>query len=392
MTPYSLGVMADVRGGGLKQDLSSLFEANRLPAEFNNRRLYQTTHGITGVSDPNWNALAAYYNSFRNLTAPDTSPSFIPSPGANYIEAVPSTYNPAPVIAKVDTIFSMVGRPLTDVFKVQRPYFYTEDLSRATATLMKRDVTPSFAVTAQIQTTANDPLVSFAKLQFDYNDDSTLGRVFNDRVYRYPPTGSLTGSEVAAPGGVFYNAQGPHVHSIAIFSAYCRTTNGGVFETGLRTKSPIDSPQVNLLRDGRLAGKPYLFHNPSRANFTANLTTEKPAGQAYELNFQPFLSKGDYQDYMDVDASNRVPSLSGNKTTTGIKSGSYLELPSGPLQTIADFRRSNALTTSFPPYFVQPVGNSLLHPLMSADKVIETNPSLSISALLDHSVLANHAL
>jgi hypothetical protein len=141
-----------------------------------------------------------------------------------------------------------------------------------------------------------------------------------------------------------------------------------------------------------LAGKPFLFHNSSRSNFTTNLATEKPAAQAYELNFQPFLSKGDYQDYMDVDASNRVPALTGNKTTTGIKSGSYLELPSGPLQTIADFRRSNALATSYLPHFVQPVGNSLLHPLMSADKVIETNTAITSTQLLDHSVLANHAL
>jgi hypothetical protein len=175
-------------------------------------------------------------------------------------------------------------------------------------------------------------------------------------------------------------------------SAYARNTNGGVYETGKRTKGTVDSPQLNLLKDGRLAGKPFLFHNPSRANMTMNLATEKPGTQAYELNLQPFLSKGDYQDYMDVDASNRVPSLSGNKSTSGIKSGSYLEIPSGPLQTIADFRRSNALTTSYLPHFVQPVGNSLLHPLMSADKVVETNSGLAATALLDHSVLANHAL
>ena len=68
LTLYSLGVMADVRGGGLKQDLSSMFEmgsatSNTLPADFTNKKLYQSTHGITGVSDPNWSALAGYYNS-----------------------------------------------------------------------------------------------------------------------------------------------------------------------------------------------------------------------------------------------------------------------------------------------------------------------------------------
>jgi hypothetical protein len=617
ITPYSLGVMADVRGGGLKQDLSSVFEmgnaaANTLPAEFTNKKLYQATHGITGVSDPNWSALAGYYNSFRRLTAPDTHPTIAVKAGTDFTDPVPAEYSPSPVIAKVDTIFSLVGRPMTDVgwidktkydyfvdiiftpvvtlhnpynvnlsfqkmevtftnipvafnfmlqdggvggfvsksvvpgtfeslntmyqipsfrgekkfvvhiadwadsnplkvsqvisapivmkpgqtmvcgpslppnssfykdtrsgyggdaynwheddskgsgkitekmkvrpsfvpgigfetsasmisntrfgagmgswcsyfmlrdqaspkpsplsrstvtdrfyveFKVQKPYYYSEDLSKKTATLQTVEVdSPTFTVTAKLQAAAADSLVDFAKLQFDYKNDTTLKGVFDDRVYRYPPTGSLTPSEAAAPGGVLYNQQGVYVHPFAIFSAYGRTTNGGVYETGKRSKSPIDSPQVNLLKDGRLAGKPYLFHNPSRSNFIMDLAKEKPGIQASEFNFQPFLSKGDLQDYMDVDVNNRVPSLSGNKTTTGVKSGSYFAVPSGPLQTIADFRRSNALTTSYLPQFVQPVGNSLLHPLMSSDKVIETNTSIAPTALLDHSVLANHAL
>jgi hypothetical protein len=272
-------------------------------------------------------------------------------------------------------------------FKVQRPSWYTDD-----ATTNKNEATPSFAVNAKLQATANDSLVDYARLQFDYEDDNTLKSIFDDRVYRYPPTDSLSASETAAPAATLYSQQGAYVHPFAIFSAYTRTTNGGVYETLKRTESSGNSPEINLLRDGRLAGKPFLFHNPSRSNFTMNLATEKPGVQAYELNFQPFLSKGDYQDYMDVDASNRVPSLSGNKTTSGIKSGSYLELPSGPLQTLADFRRSNALTTSYLPHFVQPVSNSLLHPLMSANKVIETNSSITTEELLDHSVLANHAL
>ncbi|MCX6868916.1 MAG: hypothetical protein NTV46_22475, partial [Verrucomicrobia bacterium] len=57
VTPYSLGVLADVRKGGLKSDLSSIFEmsasakAVTLPQEYVNKGLYQSTHGITGVSD-----------------------------------------------------------------------------------------------------------------------------------------------------------------------------------------------------------------------------------------------------------------------------------------------------------------------------------------------------
>ena len=121
MTPYSLGVMADVRGGGLKQDLSSMFEmgsatSTDLPAEFANKKLYQSTHGITGVSDPNWSALAGYYNSFLSVTSAETAPTFTLNQGAISSAQVPSSYNPAPVIAKVDTIFSFVARPMTDIY------------------------------------------------------------------------------------------------------------------------------------------------------------------------------------------------------------------------------------------------------------------------------------
>lgn len=618
ITPYSLGVMSDVRSGGLKQDLSSVFEmgsasANTLPTEFSGKRLYASTHGITDASatssDPKWSALAGYYNSFRSLTTSDTNPTVAVKQSAASINPVPDGYNPAPVIAKVDTIFSLVGRPLTDVFwlasntkydyfvsliytpvvtlhnpyncsisfqsmqvtftnipvafnfylvpsgigsgtsqsviantfespntmflaqsnggwrprgnksyvmtianwantqplatsaaisspivmkpgqtlicgpsysptasfrtdgglgsntvgfdweskhtssikakpqfipglgfettgtaishvrpapwanmgswcnylmlrsaahppgslstaavtdkfyvkyKVQRPSWFTDD-----ATVTPTLAAPTFSVTAKLQATASDTLVDCAKLQFDYQDDATIGSVFNNRVYQYPPTapaGAYTGAQIAAPGGTAYSAQGSYVHPICIFSAYMRTANGGVYETGSRKPKALSNSQNNLLKDGRLAGKPFLFHNASRTNFVTDLATEKPAAQSYELNFQPFLSPSDFQGYMDVDAANRVPSLAGNKTTSGIKSGSYIEIPSGPLQTIADFRRSNALATAYAPYFVQPVANSQLHPLMSANKVVESNPSIVANTMLDHSVLANHAL
>lgn len=680
ITTHSMGVMTDVRGGGLKQDLSSAFEmgsasANTLPSEFVNKKLYESTHGITGVSDPNWSALAGYYNSFRSLTNPETSPTIAVKSATSFADPVPTGYNPAPVIAKVDTIFSLIARPLnnqaawifanntnmrgyfdysvglitspvvtlhnpynvnisfykmevsfnnlpvafnlmfsdngsayasqstvpnqfeamntylynstadgrpvrndrnfvmtiadwiddnplftptgapgssgvkgpivmkpgqtlicgialkanssydqdtksasnvtamdwenrlyskmkgkpaytpgigfettavapghlrgpsapnrttnmfptlttgnsnlypgawsgqiflllrdanapaawspssvnfTDRFyieyKIQRPEWFTDD-SRTAVTATSSYIATgnmkcppaTFGVSARLQATATDSLTPYANLQFNYGDQSyqtysvaqranfsgpaanvktandNLDKIFSNRIYRYPPNSHLVGSDFAAPVGVLYGQQAAYVHPFAIFSAYARSSAGGVYETGNRTaqSNPGKSSQINLLKDGRLAGMPYLYHNSSRSNFTMDLASEKPAVQAYELNFQPFLSKGDYQDYMDVDTANRVPSLTGNKTTSGIKSGSYFELPSGPLQTIADFRRSNALTTSYPPHFVQPVGNSHLHPLMSPDKVIETDATITANAMLDHSVLANHAL
>jgi hypothetical protein len=67
-----------------------------------------------------------------------------------------------------------------------------------------------------------------------------------------------------------------------------------------------------------------------------------------------------------------------------------LEIPSGPLQAIADFRRSNALASPYLPAFVQPVGNSFASPLIDTNSVIQNG--VTSYALLDHSVLANHAL
>jgi hypothetical protein len=620
ITPYSLGVLADVRGGGLKQDLSSMFEmgsatSNTLPADFTSKKLYQSTHGITGVSDPNWSALAGYYNSFLSVTSPETKPTYATKSSSTNTQLVPTGYNPMPVVAKVEMIYSLVARPCTEVFwythdsgnngaldlydyflcliltpvvtlhnpynvhiqfhsmkvsfknipvafrfmyqknssgaylsqsvnpdsfesynqmmwpgmgadkhefgirianwadtkpissstvinspinlrpgqtiicgtyldptaslkrdaglhdktqsfdwlnilskemkarpsfvpglgfetwgvtmahtvdnhpnaggswcsnqmlrdqspgpnpkiskttatdkfyveyKIERPKYWTNWSHASLAAIQPgTPVQPNFAVTAEIQATINGPFESCAKIAYDYKDDPTLQSIFNNRTYRYPPTDGYKASDLAAPGAVLYNAQSSYVHPFAVFSAYARTTNGGVYETGKRTKSGADSPQVNLLKDGGLGGTPFLFHNSTRSNFTIDLAAQKPSAQAYELNFQPFLSKGDFQDYMDVDAINRVPSLSGNKTTSGIKSGSYLEFPSGPLISIADFRRSNALATAYPPHFVQPVANSRLHPLMSPDKVSETNTSIATDALLDHSFLANHAL
>ena len=60
--------------------------------------------------------MAGYYNSFRSLTNLETSPRFTVNQAAISVVPVPSAYNPAPVIAKVDTIFSLVARPTTDVF------------------------------------------------------------------------------------------------------------------------------------------------------------------------------------------------------------------------------------------------------------------------------------
>jgi type II secretory pathway pseudopilin PulG len=588
VTPYSLGVLVDVRRGGLKQDLSSVFEMGAvssftLPAEFAvnataSKKLYQSTHGITGVSDPYWSNLSSYYNSFRNMDNPNGSPTYYQAPKESALIAaasvVPKNYYPGPIIAKMEIFFSFATRDSHSVWKqhlldvnpdlkymghlistpvvtLHNPYnvsvsfdqmtvnfvnvpmafnftvnnkrqnimavplneFFHEESNRVTTKFSLKianwtdnsPMTPTSAVSGPIVMKPGQTLMCspFIKETATFRDDQNLFfninnnltgtsaaplkaiPKFNGRCVGFdidwltpdsssPDSGGanyqdlgqstdgvwgmlgLKSSDVvkidfevkkpsrgtadeqkqfdivqttmskgtsknvggfrfiykddatlksamgtSAKGSVQFTALDTYVaetdqlkahgkaRTFAVFSIYARTANGGVYDDRSRTPSALGE-----LKDGRLAGKPFLFHNPATSVTINDLSQPnlKPGAQPYEVNMQKFSGASAIEDYLEVGALSRCPSLLGNKTVTGIKSGSYLELPSGPMQTIADFRRSNALTTPFLPSFVQPVGNSLLHPLMSPAKVVETNNAISPNALLDHSVLANHAL
>lgn len=574
VTPYSLGLLTDVRNGGLKKDLSSIFEMTTsatsviLPNDYKNKKLYQSTHGITGVSDPNWSALASYYNTFRSITLfPDTNPTFyqrptvnVPMPTPPALPAPPTNFYPGPVIAKVEALFTFVTRdahanwvgtlggvdpaikymghlmytPLVtlhnpyninlqfdnlevtirnvpvafnfyannkpqckDLVSLNEMFVYDSDkrektfvmkianwsapaststtgpivmkpgqtmvcgpylhpgasfnnsmgtyffdwqnnltgtgslpinakpgfagrcfgydidwttpphLSsgqqsdgnpgagvfglRATDTVHMdyairqptRGLNTAFEVTAKL--TSQGRTFDYGGLSFQYQDDATLKKYFS-KTYRYPTTGEFNAMDAYANNNDPISSHAL-AKTVGIFSAYARTTSGGVYETGKRTETP---GAVNSLLDGRLAGKPFMFHNPARTVVRMDMKTEKPGAHSHELNFQ--WLPGNVDNVFTIDTTNRTPYLTGNTTNRGIKSGSYLEIPSGPLQTIADFRRSNALTSSYLPNFVQPVANSVISPMMSTDKVVETDNSVASYQLLDHSVLANHAL
>ncbi len=575
VTPNSLGVLTDVRRGQLKQDLSSIFEMTTslnsiiLPTEFNNRRLYQSTHNITGVSDPYWSALTGYYNSFRSITTPDTNPTFYQFPSEQIqltSVAAPKRFFPGPVIAKVEALFTYVTRDshanwvgtlkgvdpkmlymghlvYSPLVTLHNPYnvnlsfdnmevvirnvpvafnFFVNDKPQCVGPVSLNDMfvnsgqrgeksfymkianwtsptssstsgpivmrpgqtlvcgayldpsasfsdvkgtpffdwqnnltgvdqggnltaainarpgfagravgfdvdwtTPThnslssgqqtdnnqgvlglrdtdrvyieytvqqptsgtanttFDVTAKI--TTQNRTFEYGGLSFQYQDNTTLKRFF-PKTYRYPSSGTFGVADTYC-GNTDPISSHALAKSFCMFSAYARTTNGGVYETNRRT---ITNGALNTLRDGTLAGKPFLFHNPARGVVSLNLRSEKPGGQSHELNFQPLL--GSVDDVFERDSTNRTNYITGNTTTRGIKSGSYLELPTGPMQTIADFRRSNAITTPYLPNFVQPIGNSQVSPLMSTNRVSQTDSTIASYALLDQSVLANHAL
>lgn len=290
-------------------------------------------------------------------------------------------------------------------FKVQQPkYWIRNPVDSRTGVpsppIEHKTVTPAqYTVTTKLKANAGSEFVDYTSFTLDYSTEQVdileserkLNKFFDNKSYRIPPSGYMKAPEIFQPATTPIAKQ-PFVRAICVFSASARTTNGGVYETGNRAASESSSPGVDTQLDGRLAGKPFLFHNPTVANLKMDAALSKPGAESYELNFQPFIGPTDAENYASCDISGRVPALTANTISRGIRAGSYLEVPSGPMQTIADFRRSNVLASSLAPGFVQPIGNSLLHPLMSPDKVIEADPNISTAPLLDHSFLANHAL
>lgn len=567
LTTHSLGVLADVRQGGLKRDLSAAFECpGGLPADLTGGRLYQSTHGASGVSDPYWAALSGYYNSYKKARGTANLPSYklvSVEPVRVDRHAVPRNYEMAPVIAKFDVMFSIVARdshgphvaplqaadpqrkymmhlvyvPLVTLYNpynveleferinliasdvpvgfkcyingqpqssrfvnfnemwagdgtgratnlekslrfdlgnwtsvtekkpasnikmrpgqtlIFAPYLdpsansaqtmraswgtreslqnepdkalklrpgfsgksvgQSVDFLRPAGTLAATSFAPLTGVSSGViglrwddkihmetairrppagvntewdvsaKIVVNDREIAYGGMRFVYEDETILTKLF-PKTCRFPSNGSLEINKLYEPYNKPLKDQ-IRAQVITSFSTAARTCNGGVYETGSRDEQP---GALNTLRDGRLAGKPFLHHNPARSAIQVNLKKDLPGRFTHELDFQPL--KGEMDDVLEIDAMNRGPFLTGNTTVKGIKSGALFDIPSGPLQTLAGFRRSNALNSTYLPNFVQPVANSAVSPLMSTTAAREDGRAEY--TLLDHSYLANHAL
>jgi len=245
-------------------------------------------------------------------------------------------------------------------------------------------------MTATAKLTMGGVEIDYGGLEFSYDaGNSALNRLY-PTVHRYPDARSVPNTilvEDLYHGNLTPISTHTRAKAFALISAYARNTNGGVYDNKSRT--PI-AGGLNAQNDGVLAGKPFLHHNPAVNPTVVNLESDVPGNYSYEFNMQPLT--GSVDDLFEIDANNRGYSLTANsnKQLRGIKSGTFLELPTAPLQTIADFRRSNALTSTLLPHFVQPVSNSYASPLIATNRVVQTG--VVRYPLLDHSVLANHAL
>ncbi len=127
----SNSLQTDAANGGLKTDLSVLFDTATLPTEYSTKRLYSNTSsplpGATN-SDPMWAALQHYYRLYQRTTANDNPKQGMKAfVSQNYRVAQVSDqtlrdvrYEPnmatlresiiMPTLSRVDIVFSLIGR------------------------------------------------------------------------------------------------------------------------------------------------------------------------------------------------------------------------------------------------------------------------------------------
>ncbi|MEI6604193.1 MAG: hypothetical protein WCP35_02705 [Verrucomicrobiota bacterium] len=111
-TTGSIGLLTDTANGGLKTDLTSLFEAPGFPsASFPSLTLY----GSPSTAAPRWSYLYDHYRKYKSLTSASAgTPIYTPTPAdlavtSTGIDPSPPKERLLPVIAKMQIVFSIVS-------------------------------------------------------------------------------------------------------------------------------------------------------------------------------------------------------------------------------------------------------------------------------------------
>lgn len=147
ITPYfhdfcveSASVQSDAANGGLKTDLSVLFDAAALPSDYVSRFLYSNTNTALATSDPLWALYAGYAKLYRKTTAKD-NPSVglkavLPTGYALSTIADKTIGKPRfepnmrtlrgallmPTVVRIDTVFSLCARDARKRATAAYPY------------------------------------------------------------------------------------------------------------------------------------------------------------------------------------------------------------------------------------------------------------------------------
>jgi hypothetical protein len=113
VTPYSVGLLSDVAQGGLKTDLTTVFESSSASPNLNGQ---STVYNAVNDGAPRWDYLKSHYLLHRKVgrTAGTGTPKLTLStqdlrPAASGITVSPTTERLMPVIAKLQIMFSAVS-------------------------------------------------------------------------------------------------------------------------------------------------------------------------------------------------------------------------------------------------------------------------------------------
>lgn len=119
-TTSSTGLLTDTAKGGLKTDLTQLFEAASLPLQsFTGDSPYDTTAFPITSGAPKWNYIRDHYRKYKSIKTPTTEATYVPSTASDLavknagvltgMDPAPDSERLIPVIAKFQLVFSMVA-------------------------------------------------------------------------------------------------------------------------------------------------------------------------------------------------------------------------------------------------------------------------------------------
>jgi len=125
-TTNSIGLLTDTANGGLKRDLTSLFEDASLPTNgFRTPNSPYPEAFTTANGAPTWTYLRTHYRKYKNVTLVNGVPTYMPEAAGNEDFVVNSTLagvNPTPdnerllpVLAKFQLVFSLAAHMPFDV-------------------------------------------------------------------------------------------------------------------------------------------------------------------------------------------------------------------------------------------------------------------------------------
>lgn len=109
VTPYSVGLLSNVIDGGLKTDLTTVFESNTS----SNPNGLPTVYFTTNDGAPRWDYLRNHYQYHRQMSFSDNGTPTMrlrpERPAGNGLTVSPNTERLMPVIAKLQVMFSVVS-------------------------------------------------------------------------------------------------------------------------------------------------------------------------------------------------------------------------------------------------------------------------------------------